>query len=208
MKQSDTKREAEPRLRDTLRDDLRRGDFGRSVKRDFRDLKEFYITKERKERLEKMGRLKRWIYQFFWMLKALFLKLTPARRLLLTLALLFFFISTPITGNNNENLEIAGIILILFVIGLELKDKILARNELAAGRAVQNALMPPEKPIVPGWDVFLFNQPANDVGGDLVDFLRIDQTKFSISIGDVAGKGLGAALFMAKLQATIRALVP
>jgi sigma-B regulation protein RsbU (phosphoserine phosphatase) len=54
----------------------------------------------------------------------------------------------------------------------------------------------------------LYTRPANDVGGDLVDYLRIDGERACIVLGDVAGKGLPAALLMAKLQATIRALAP
>ncbi|HEX9971466.1 MAG TPA: PP2C family protein-serine/threonine phosphatase, partial [bacterium] len=59
-----------------------------------------------------------------------------------------------------------------------------------------------------GWDIWLYTQPANDVGGDLVDYLYLDQSRLQIALADVAGKGLGAALLMAKLQATLRALAP
>jgi serine phosphatase RsbU (regulator of sigma subunit) len=46
------------------------------------------------------------------------------------------------------------------------------------------------------------------VGGDLVDYLRLGDDRFAVAIGDVAGKGLGAALFMVKIQSTLRALAP
>jgi sigma-B regulation protein RsbU (phosphoserine phosphatase) len=69
-------------------------------------------------------------------------------------------------------------------------------------------LMPEEHPDIPGWDVWLFTRPANDVGGDLVDFIELDRNRCGFALGDIAGKGLGAALLMAKLQATIRALAP
>ena len=45
------------------------------------------------------------------------------------------------------------------------------------------------------------------VGGDLVDYLELDGFRHGVLLGDVAGKGLGAALLSAKLQATLRALV-
>ena len=89
-----------------------------------------------------------------------------------------------------------------------MKDKLLARNELEAGRSIQQALAPEQNPSVPGWDLWLYTRPANDVGGDLVDFLKIDGNRFGLAIGDVAGKGLPAALLMAKLQATLRAVAP
>jgi phosphoserine phosphatase RsbU/P len=67
--------------------------------------------------------------------------------------------------------------------------------------------MPEQSPKVKGWDIWLFTRSANDVGGDLLDFIQIDENKFGVAVGDVAGKGLSAALLMAKLQSTIRALV-
>jgi serine phosphatase RsbU (regulator of sigma subunit) len=67
---------------------------------------------------------------------------------------------------------------------------------------------PEPAPAVPGWTVWLFTRSANEVGGDLVDFLRMTGDRFGIAIGDVAGKGLGAALFMVRIQATLRTLAP
>jgi phosphoserine phosphatase RsbU/P len=68
--------------------------------------------------------------------------------------------------------------------------------------------MPEGNPHVPGWDVWLYTMPANDVGGDLVDHQHIDDRRHAVVLGDVAGKALPAALLMVKLQATLRALVP
>ena len=99
-----------------------------------------------------------------------------------------------------------GIAILLFILMLELKDKLLAREELEAGRAVQRALMPDSGPTIPGWDVSLFTRSANDVGGDLVDYVPLDDQRNGLVLGDVAGKGLPAALLMAKLQSTLRAL--
>ena len=66
--------------------------------------------------------------------------------------------------------------------------------------------MPDRAPVLAGWDVWLYTRSANDVGGDLVDYLQIDAMRLGVMLGDVAGKGLPAALLMAKLQATLRAL--
>lgn len=204
--------EHEPKLSQTLVDDLRRGDFHISVSRDFRELREYMLNEEKKKQLLQMGRLKRFFYFSWWLLKSLLLKLTPARRLLLAIALmlLFFQDTIVISGDNfrvvvNFNL-LSGIIL-LFVLMLELKDKLLAKEELEAGRAVQNALMPLRSPELPGWRLWLFSRSANEVGGDLVDFIKISDERFGVVVGDVAGKGLRAALMAAKLQATLRALV-
>jgi sigma-B regulation protein RsbU (phosphoserine phosphatase) len=202
----------EPKMGSVLLDDLRQGDIIGTVKRDFRDLKDFMLTEERHKRLKDMGRLKRWLFILWWLLKALILKLTPARRILVIIGLVLVFLTRSISYQGH-NLQIrsetaaAGATIILFVLMLELKDKLTAQKELEAGRTVQEALKPERSPRVPGWGLWLFTRSANEVGGDLVDFIRVDDNRFGVALGDVAGKGLRAALLMAKLQATLRALV-
>jgi serine phosphatase RsbU (regulator of sigma subunit) len=102
----------------------------------------------------------------------------------------------------------SGFFLLLIVLMLELKDKLLARDEIEIARQVQIALLPRTHPRIPGWAVWSCSRPANDVGGDLVDYIDVDEFRHAVALGDVAGKGLGAALLTAKLQATLRALLP
>jgi sigma-B regulation protein RsbU (phosphoserine phosphatase) len=203
----------DPKLSQVLREDFRRGDFFQTIRRDYEDMREFFLDDERKQRLKNMKPLKRIIFTFGWLLKPLFLKLTPARRILVVAALvmLAFFHSFSFQAANitfDTDMTVGAGIILLFVLMLELKDKLLARDELEAGRAVQAELMPESSPSVPGWSLWLFTRTANEVGGDLVDFLRLDEQRFGITLADVAGKGLKAALLTAKLQATLRALAP
>ncbi|MCX6134541.1 MAG: PP2C family protein-serine/threonine phosphatase [Ignavibacteriales bacterium] len=193
-------------------DDFRRGDFERTMRRDFSELKDFMLTEERQKRLKEMKQVKRWLFIAWWFLEGLFLKLTPARRILLLLAILLLIsnvsVRTDGQGSSFEGFHFIGALVLLFIIMLELKDKLLAHEELEAGHAVQNALMPERTPQVPGWSLWLYTRSANEVGGDLVDFIQITPQRIGITLGDIAGKGLRAALLTAKLQATIRALVP
>lgn len=198
----DTEDREEPRFWRTVREDIRQGDFKRTLSQDYRELKEFYLSKNQKNRLAQMGMVKRWFFTFVWLFKLLLLRLSSTRRLLLLVGLVFIFLSMK---NNNDNLIIFGSLFFLFVIMLELKDKLLARNELSEGRLIQQALMPERTPRVGGWQLWLYTKPANDVGGDLVDFIQIGENHYCVAMADVSGKGLGAALLMAKLQATIRA---
>lgn len=212
--------ESDQRLFETLRKDV--GRVGADVRRSgvkgtlsatFDDLREFYLTTQHRERLAQMRRGRRALYFTWWLLKGLFLKLTPARRILLLLAFVLLFQGSGVVRMGDQfrvtvDAGWLGVALILLILALELKDKLVAREELEAGRAVQMALMPQATPVLPGWQIFLFTRPANDVGGDLVDYLRIDDGRAFIVLGDVAGKGLPAALLMAKLQATLRALAP
>lgn len=197
-------------LGQTLLDDLRSSDLKNSLRRDYWELRQFYITKEQEDRLKSMGRFGRFIHINFWLIRSMLLKLTPTRRLLLAFALVFFAFPVIRTGGSDVQINIQTIflggIILVFILMLELKDKLLARDELQAGRSVQLALMPEPSPKVGGWDIWLFSRPANDVGGDLVDFISIDSNRYGIALGDVSGKGLSAALFMARLQATLRAL--
>src|SRR3989304_6127092 len=134
--------------------------------------------------------------------------LTPLRRFFVLLGTILLLLgrSVSVNGANiTTNDSFLGGLLILFVLILELRDKLIAKSELEEGQKVQRALMPPENPAVDGWDIMLFTRSANDVSGDLVDFLKIKYDRIAITIADVAGKGLSAALLTAKLQATIRA---
>lgn len=208
---ADSSHAKEPGLGKVLREDFRRGGFRKTLRHDFREVKEFFLDEERRDRLATMGWVKRGFFLVWWLLKALFLKLTPARRLLLLLALILLASSGAITFEDHQvaaqnDTKILGAMILLFILLLELKDKLVAQDELEGGRVVQRALMPDSSPPVPGWDVWLFTQPANEVGGDLIDFLQIKKGRYGVALGDVAGKGLAAALFMAKLQATLRAL--
>jgi sigma-B regulation protein RsbU (phosphoserine phosphatase) len=76
--------------------------------------------------------------------------------------------------------------------------------ELDIAREVQERLFPQELPKVEGLDYFGACRPALGVGGDYYDFLELPDGKFGIAIGDVSGKGIGASLMMASLQASLR----
>ncbi len=177
-------------------------EMNRPLYRNFKDLQEFYLTKEQRTQLASKSWLIRWFLSCFWLVKAMILKLSPIRRVLFILGI--FFILKP--NNDNTNYSVLGGIILLIILMVELKDKLVAQSELQEGHAVQNALLPPKRPIVPGWDIWLHYEAANEVGGDLLDFQKINEKRYSISLGDVADKGLKAALTMAKLHATLRAL--
>ncbi len=195
-------------LRDTLRTDFRTMDLKEGMQRDYREMMALFLTDEQKTRLHKMGMFRKIFYVPIWIFRAMLLLLTPARRFVLLIGVLLVMFTQDSEAPGMSGGQFLGALMFVFILVLELKDKILARDELEAGRAVQIALMPDERPKFKGWDIYLFTRPANDVGGDLVDFIYVDEDRLGLSLGDVAGKGLGAALFMAKLQATIRALAP
>lgn len=179
----------------------------KNISKDLHSLKEFYIDDPQKERIQKMNKVRRWFNYAWWVFKGMVIKLTHTRRIMVIVATIFILVEVN-ADSTSFDFDFWGYIILIIVLMLELKDKILAKDELQAGRAIQEALLPIKNPKVLGWDVWLYSQPANDVGGDLIDFIEIEKSSYALALGDVSGKGLPAALLMAKLQSTIKALIP
>ena len=201
------------KLRNTIKSDFKKGNFWNNLRREFRNLKDFYIDAEKCDELKRMNIFSKAFFYVWWIFKSMILKLTTLRRILLLTGIVLIFvakINIGLDSDNSVSILIRGGFLggaiILFVLMLELKDKLIAKDELDAGRQIQNALKPEECPQIDGWSAWLFTKPANEVGGDFVDFLKINNNRIIISVADVAGKGMKAALLTTKLQATVRAL--
>jgi anti-sigma regulatory factor (Ser/Thr protein kinase) len=79
-------------------------------------------------------------------------------------------------------------------------------QELGTARSIQHALLPKDLPKLEGWKIAYHYQPAREVGGDFYDFLRLDDGRVGLVIGDVSGKGIAAALVMANTQSVLRAV--
>ncbi|MEE9911902.1 MAG: SpoIIE family protein phosphatase [Deltaproteobacteria bacterium] len=88
------------------------------------------------------------------------------------------------------------------------KAKLTMEGELSVAREIQMSLVPKTFPPVPLRDEFsLFAtlEPAREVGGDLYDFYFVEDNRFFFMIGDVSGKGVPAALFMAVSRTVMKA---
>ena len=77
--------------------------------------------------------------------------------------------------------------------------------DYSQARTIQQGLLPREMPRVPRLDVSGMWQPARTMGGDYYDLLALSESELAVCIGDVAGKGMPAALLMSGLQAAVRA---
>jgi sigma-B regulation protein RsbU (phosphoserine phosphatase) len=78
-------------------------------------------------------------------------------------------------------------------------------EELKRGREIQEMLLPSTLPQLAGVQIAGAWQPAREVGGDYFDVIQLDKNRLGLCVGDVAGKGITAALLMANLQASFRA---
>jgi serine phosphatase RsbU (regulator of sigma subunit) len=72
-------------------------------------------------------------------------------------------------------------------------------------RTIQQSLLPREMPHLAGVELSGMWQPARTMGGDYYDVLKLGESELALCIGDVAGKGMPAALLMSGLQAAVRA---
>ncbi len=79
------------------------------------------------------------------------------------------------------------------------------QRELDEARRIQRKLLPTTLPQVDGCEIAAHWQPASGVGGDCFDAIRFSNTRVALSIADVVGKGIPAALLMSNLQAAARA---
>ena len=167
------------------------------------------------EAIHKLPRWKRFFAvagQFFW---ALMNKLSPARRVLLLAALVLLLFSALNLQSNDvrahSDFTFVSAVLFLFLLSLELADKVIMKRDLEIAREIQTWLVPSNPPAIPGAEVAFSTRPQNSVAGDYYDaFYPTTEgavaEKLMLVMADVAGKSVPAALLMATLQASLHTL--
>lgn len=97
---------------------------------------------------------------------------------------------------------------LLFVVLLvEMRDKLALKGDLEIARQIQFGLLPFAPFSRAGTSVYSAMRPANTVGGDYFDIIDLPDGRIALAMGDVAGKGIPAALLMALLQGSLRTLI-
>jgi len=157
------------------------------------------------------------VKEFFW---AVFEKLSPARRVLLLLALILLVIphaAIEYTGHagNVEAVEFDNhfwaALLLLLLLMLEIADRVVMKRDLQIAREIQTWLLPGVPPQIPGLAIAYATRPANTVAGDYYDVFprpgRINEdNRVVLAVADVAGKSIPAAMLMATFQASLKTL--
>jgi serine phosphatase RsbU (regulator of sigma subunit) len=150
--------------------------------------------------------------QLFW---AMMSKLTPARRVLLLVALaMLLFSGVKFQAGNTSldvNLDLLAALLFLLLLSLELADKVIMKRDLEIAREIQAWLVPSHPPPIPNAEIAFHTRPQNSVAGDYYDaFYPLSDAasggKLMLVMADVAGKSVPAALLMATLQASLRTI--
>ena len=78
-------------------------------------------------------------------------------------------------------------------------------DELSRAASIQSSLLPTECPVMDGWEFIAQCVPARAVGGDFYDWQRPSEGVLTMTVGDVMGKGMPAALLMSSVRAVLRA---
>jgi phosphoserine phosphatase RsbU/P len=155
--------------------------------------------------------------QFFW---AIVEKLTPARRVLLLVALVLVFVpgGEMTWHTKSATVEVFGLdfhfyggLLMFALLILEVADRVVMKRDLQIAKEIQAWLLPEFPPQVPGLEIAFTTRAANTVAGDYYDvFARPGEGSasgtFLIAIADVAGKSVPAAMLMATFQASLKTL--
>jgi phosphoserine phosphatase RsbU/P len=154
--------------------------------------------------------------QFFW---AMMEKLSPARRVLLLVALVLILFPggeaslRSSDGNAVFSLDTRfwGGLLMFAILLLEVADRVVMKRDLQIAKEIQAWLLPASPPAVPGLEIAFATRPANTVAGDYYDvFARPSSGSpgetFLIAVADVAGKSIPAAMLMATFQASLKTI--
>ena len=125
------------------------------------------------------------------------MQLTPARRFFYGLAVVLFLVGM-VRGNL---IQILGSFIILnLLLAVELVDKLTTRDELEIAREIQLSLQPIEIPESRLLSIATYSKPARMVGGDFFDIVQPNNDRLISIVGDVADKGISAALYAAYTQ--------
>lgn len=90
----------------------------------------------------------------------------------------------------------------------ELRDRARLQRDLEIAAEIQKALLPDSGIEVPGLEMDWAYWPARQIGGDFYDCIAVEGDRLAVLLGDVSGKSIGAAMYMARLTSFLRAAVP
>ena len=166
------------------------------------------------EKIQKLPRWRRPLHVTKDFFLALLMKMSPARRVLLLVAVALLLVSgvKVNVGNSGQvgfQMEWFSALLVLFLLSLELADKVVMKRDLEIAREIQSWLVPSQAPKIAGADLAFATRPQNSVAGDYYDAFYpnpSDEERLILVIADVAGKSVPAALLMATLQASLRTI--
>lgn len=208
-------------VQDLFTRDVTPGGFDQLVRHDAGETLRFFAREVELAPLLARPWYQRYPLVAFRVFLAMAYRLSPPRRVLFAIGvpLLFFgwlhylvgavagFASHRTAGLSWENVLLLGGTLVAALLLLELRDKLSLKGDLEVARQIQFGLLPFEPFRQGRLSLRASMRPANTVGGDYFDRIDIGGRRLAVVIGDVAGKGMPAALLMALLQGSLRTLI-
>ena len=205
-------------------------DIQRLFTRDARDAYRFFTRHIDEAAFAELPPLQRFALRARLLFLAFTLKLSPARRALFGVSLVAFvigllelfagigFVRVPVVPfileiplptlvwADGTGWLVIGFVLVNLLGLLEVADRLSLKNDLEVAREIQLAMLPQRTHAIRGLEAAGRTRPANTVGGDCYDILRLPDGRLLLMLGDVSGKGSPAALLMALAIAMLRTL--
>lgn len=210
-------------LRDLFTRDVTRDELRRLLQQETRDTYRFFIRNVDFESLQPLPWYKRYPLVAWFVFVEMAYRLSPPRRIAFAIAIFCFLFGligvlsfsvriyegrTFVLQNSTGGFYwFISILLFAILLLMELRDKLDLKGDLTIAREIQFGLVPAEFFEKDSITIHCRMRPANTVGGDYYDIISLqEQTQTALVMGDVAGKGMPAALLMALLQGSLRTL--
>ena len=192
------------------------------VRRDVRDTYRFFARDVDCEALRRLPWYKRYFAAAWKFFLVLAYRLSPPRRIAFAIAIFALLLGRlpVIAVNLDENgtrishfstsggsFWLLSVFILISLLFMELKDKLDLKSDLEIAREIQFGLIPSKPFEQDQISIHCSMRPANTVGGDYCDIVHLQDHQVAVVMGDVAGKGMPAALLMALLQGSLRTLV-
>jgi phosphoserine phosphatase RsbU/P len=186
------------------------------LRREIRETLHFYTREIDFKALGSLPRFKRYPLLAWKLFLATAYRLSPPRRIAFAIAIFSFLIGLlqllPAGRQPQDALSgffwwFVALVILFTLLLMELKDKLGLKGDLEVAREIQIALTPSAPYECNTVRIISRMRPANTVGGDYHDIIDLGGDRVGVVIGDVAGKGMPAALLMALLQGSLRTLV-
>lgn len=210
------RRPQDPNLWGRISDGRRVDELWSQFTADARSSYGFYRKDVNWDEINKLPKWHRPLHIARAMFTAMLFKLSAVRRVLLIIALVMlvssgFKFDFADHSSVEVRFQLFAALIFLFLLSLELADKVTMKRDLEIAREIQSWLVPSVPPGVPNADVAFATRPQNSVAGDYYDaFYPLSNSsaneKLFLVIADVAGKSIPAALLMATFQASLRTI--
>jgi sigma-B regulation protein RsbU (phosphoserine phosphatase) len=187
-------------LREILTRDLAWNNLNKSLSDDMRGMYDFY-ARNMKSVEENPNKIKRSIKLLWRLFIAFLMKLTPPRRFMYAVAVVFIFVAA---SQEKITSAVYSFVIVSILLAMELADKLITKDELSVARDIQLSLQPASIAALPGYELAAHSEVAKEVGGDYYDILTLPDGSTLIVIGDVSGKGISSALYVVKMQTALQ----